>query len=37
MPTCTFCSSPAGRQALFIGGVIFLAIAWHAHIFSMME
>lgn len=37
MQGCSFCNSPAGKQALFFGAMVLLAVSWHAHIWSMME
>ncbi len=37
MASCTLCQNPLARQALFFAAVIFLAVAWHSHLRSMLE
>lgn len=37
MTGCLLCQSPVLRQGVFIVGVIFLYVAWHSHLKSIME
>lgn len=34
---CTLCSDPTVQAGVFIFAVILIAIAWHLHLFAMIE
>jgi hypothetical protein len=35
--TCGICQHPTTKQGMFIVAVILIAIAWHFHLYSMLE